>query len=177
MQTPVEQSQHLLRLRILVLALGEAPHARWWPSQFLSPTGLSYLSHLYPRSNFAAAVRSALRSAQPVHDTSIGIGQVIHLMRLPPDEERRLDQALRENATELQVELEPLLSQRESLLAELGKLAEDPAAQSAAGALKLGASHSLKRDKWAARFASRYHAAFRDGVKVFPYIEVEKATL
>ena len=169
----IERSQQLLRLRILVLALGEAPHARWWPSQFLSPTGLSYLSHLYPRSNFAAAVRSALRAAQPVHDASIGIGQVIHLMRLPPDEERRLDQALKLSAAELQAELGPRLSQRDKLLDELGKLADNPKAQSAAGALKLGASHSLRRDKWAPRFAEAYYAAFYDGVRVFPYIEVE----
>lgn len=177
MQTPIERSQRLLRLRILVLALGEAPHARWWPSQFLSPTGLSYLSHLYPRSNFAAAVRSAARAAQPVHDNSIGVGQVIHLMRLPPDEERRLDQALKEQAVELQADFGPLLNQRDRLLDELGKLVDNPRQPSAAGALRLGTSHSLHHDNWASKFAEAYYAAFRDGVKVFPYIEVERAEL
>ena len=56
----------LLRLRILVLALGETPECGWWKSKFLSTTGLSFLGRLYPRSDFAAAVRSAARAAKPI---------------------------------------------------------------------------------------------------------------
>ena len=82
----------VLRLRILVLALGEAHMSGWWKTQFLSVTGLSYLNRLYPRSSFAAAVRSASRAAKAAHDSSIGVGNVFHLFRLPQQHERRLEE-------------------------------------------------------------------------------------
>ena len=72
----------ILQLRILVLSLGEAHHAGWWKSQFLSPTGISFLERIYPRSKFAAAVRSATRAALTIHDTNIGKGEVFHLFRI-----------------------------------------------------------------------------------------------
>ena len=86
-----DQSPLIVRLRILVLALGEAHMSGWWKTQFLSTTGLSYLNRLYPRSSFAAAVRSASRAAKAVHDSSIGVGNVFHLFRLPQQHERRVE--------------------------------------------------------------------------------------
>jgi len=65
-----------LELRILVLTLGETGHAGWWKSKFMSPIGLSFLERLYPRSTFAAAVRSAgtqqrLTRANPIIERSL----------------------------------------------------------------------------------------------------------
>jgi hypothetical protein len=62
----------------------------------LSPTGLSFLQRIYPRTFVAAAIRSATRIAQKEHDARIGRGQVMHLFRLPQASERAIDDALRE---------------------------------------------------------------------------------
>jgi len=163
----------LLHLRILVLTLGEVPHAGWWKSRFLSSTGLSYLSRLYPRSSFAAAVRSATRAARAVHDSSIGIGSVYHLFRLLPGSERQMDETLRETEAELQARFAPLLSQPERLLEELRLLGgQHPVTRTAIGPLHLGILREMKEIGWAAQLASVYYVAFRDGVKVFPYFEI-----
>ena len=163
----------LLHLRILVLTLGEVPHAGWWKSRFLSSTGLSYLSRLYPRSSFAAAVRSATRAARAVHDSSIGIGSVYHLFRLLPGIERQMDETLRETETELEVRFTPLLGQPERLLEELRLLGgQHPVTRTAVGPLHVGVLREAGEMDWVAQLASVYYAAFRDGVKVFPYFEI-----
>ncbi len=164
----------LLQLQIVVLALGEAHHAGWWKSQFLSPVGLSHLSYVYPRSNFAGAVRSASRAAKIVHDSSIGIGQVFHLFRLPREFERHLDEILRESEVDLRTQLESFLSQRERLLERLEQLSETTLDKAAVGPLRMGTLRDLHKPNSVAQLASAYYAAFRDRVKVFPYFEVEK---
>ena len=164
----------LLQLQIVVLALGEAHHAGWWKSRFLSPVGLSHLSYVYPRSNFAAAVRSASRAAKIVHDSSIGIGQVFHLFRLPRDLEWRLDETLRESEANLHAQLEPILSQRERLLERLKQLGETTLDKAAIGPLQMGSLRDLYKPNSVARLASAYYAAFRGEVKVFPYFRDDK---
>jgi ATP-dependent Lon protease len=74
--------EEILTLRIVVLALGEQPPNPWWRSQFLTAIGLNYLTYTFPRSAFAAAVRSATLAARHVHDSAIGKGAVAHLFRL-----------------------------------------------------------------------------------------------
>jgi hypothetical protein len=166
----------LLRLRILVLALGEAHHAGWWKSHFLSPTGLSYLERLYPRSSFAAAVRSASRTARPVHDSSLGVGAVFHLFRLPEEQEEHLDALLRTESDDLKAEFAPMLAHREQLLEALGKLSQTDAKlpSPVRGPVRLGTLAGLQSGAWCASCAALYAAAFGDGTKVFPYIEVPK---
>jgi hypothetical protein len=167
-----QNSTTLLDLRILILVLGEAHHAGWWRSQFLSPVGLSYLGRLYPRSSFAAAVRSATRAARAVHDTSIGIGNVYHLFRLPSSLEWQMDEALREGEAESWARFVPLLGQAEKLLDELRRLGELGAtAKPATGPLRLGAMRNVGQPGWTAQLALVYYTAFRHGLKVFPYFE------
>ena len=167
-----QSSTTLLDLRVLILALGEAHHAGWWRSQFLSPVGLSYLGRLYPRSSFAAAVRSATRAARAVHDNSIGIGNVYHLFRLPSSLEWQMDEALREVEAELWARFAPRLGQREALLDEIRLLGDVSAvARPASGPLRLGAMRDVGQPGGTAQLASVYYAAFRDGVKAFPYFE------
>ncbi len=166
-------SHDLLQLRVLVLALGEAPNAGWWKSQFLTTTGLSYLERLYPRSSFAAAVRSAGEAARLVHDSSIGVGQVFHLFRLPLDEERRLETVLEETAAELQAEWAPLLPQSEQLLARLEQLANGPPARAASGPQEVGRLRDWQAGKLLAPLAGMYAAAFHGGTRVFPYIRAD----
>ena len=109
----------LLDLRILILTLGEARHAGWWKSQFLSPIGQSFLERLYPRSTFAAAVRSASRAARAVHDTNVGKGEVFHLFRLPRQTEQEIDSELTEKSKELTDQYSALLADRGALLQTL----------------------------------------------------------
>jgi hypothetical protein len=163
----------VLRLRILVLALGEAHMSGWWKTQFLSVTGLSYLNRLYPRSSFAAAVRSASRAAKAAHDSSIGVGNVFHLFRLPQQHERRLEEFVRAHGTDLPQAFEPMLNQREQLLKSLDDLG-GVVSPTARGPLRLGTLADLQTDDWIAACASAYAAAFRDGSKVFPYFEAKK---
>jgi hypothetical protein len=172
-----EDLRALLRLRIMVLALGESGHAGWWKSRFLSPVGLSHLSYLYSRSTFAAAVRGAARAARITHDASIGVGNVFHLFRFPQDVERHLDEALAESEAELRAEFEPLLGRQDALVAALGMLADPQLAERrSVGPLSIGPVANLRDPRTVARLASAYYAAFRDGAKVFPYFTAEKTS-
>lgn len=163
----------LLNLRILVLTLGEAHHAAWWKSQFLSHTGLSFLEHVYPRSTFAAAIRSAGRAARAVHDANVGKGDVFHLFRLSRELERQIDTTLVEQSQALQTQCHPLLMNRARLLEALDVLAGETLAASSVGPMRLLA----KPGEWAPAMAAAYLQAFRDGTQVFPYFEVEETNL
>jgi hypothetical protein len=163
----------LLELRILVLTLGESHHAGWWKSQFLSHTGLSFLERIYPRSTFAAAVRSAGQAARTVHDANVGKGDVFHLFRLSRQLERQIDTTLTEQSQTLQTQYHPLLMNREQLLQALEALAGDAPAGPSVGPMRL----SVKPREWAPAMAAAYLQAFRDGTQVFPYFDVEKASL
>ena len=158
----------LLGLRILVLTLGESHHAAWWKSQFLSHTGLSFLGRIYPRSTFAAAVRSAGRAARTVHDTNVGKGDVFHLFRLSREMERQIDTILTEQSQALQTRYHPVLTEREQLLEALKTLAGETPSGSLVGPMRLLA----KPGEWAPALAAAYWQAFRDSTQVFPYFEI-----
>ena len=155
----------LSNLRILVLTLGEAPHAGWWNSQFLSSIGLSYLAHSYPRTNFAAAVSSATWAARAVHDNAIGLGAVFHLFRLPRQPEREIELALTVRGAELAAMYQPALGSRDGLLAQLEDLAAGVAAETSVGPLRLtGQGVAL-----VSSMAAAYLQAFTNNQQVFPY--------
>ncbi len=170
-----ESMQAVLDLRTTVLALGEAQHAGWWRSGFLSPVGLSHLSYVYPRTNFSAAVRAAGRAAKSMHDSSIGIGNVYHLFRLPQQLERRLDDLIQESESRLLDRFGSMLSEREKLLNELGQLSGMVgASRPQAGPRRMGTIQALPRPETVQQLAAAYRDAFQDGIKVFPYFEGDK---
>jgi hypothetical protein len=156
----------LLHLRIIVLTLGEQHHSRWWRSQFLAPTGLSFLERLYPRSAFTAAVRSAVRAASEVHDAAIGQGDVAHLLRLPPTQEQALEQQLTAHTAQLVNAYYPLLTDRAALLARLETLAEDFEIQSLAGPIRLTPEEP---EDLVPALAAIYYQAFQTDKPVYPY--------
>ena len=164
-----DSSLPLLELRILVLALSESHPAAWCKSQFLSYTGLSFLERIYPRSTFAAAVRSAGRAAQAIHDANVGRGDVFHLFRLSRELERQIDAALTEQSQALQTQYHPLLMNREQLLEALEPLAGDAPAGLSVGPTRL----SAQSGEWAPAMAVAYLQAFRDRTQVFPYFGEE----
>lgn len=157
----------LLHLRILVSALGESHHSGWWKSQFLSPTGLSFLDRVTPRSRFAAAVRSASRSALIIHDESIGKGHVFHLFRLPGEQEFELEEQLASRAAEFEYIYSPLLSSRDGLLQALSTLAAGKSAEEAQGPVLI----HIDDKEFIPTLASIYLHAFRTSGQVFPYFE------
>ena len=86
-----QQTESLARLRLLVAMLGEAAHAKWWRTEFLTAAGLRFLDRLYPRTSCAAALRATSVAARDLHDSSVGRGGVYHLFRLPGASEAPLD--------------------------------------------------------------------------------------
>lgn len=157
----------LLDLRVLVLILGESHHSGWWKSQFLAPVGQSFLERIYPRSTFAAAVRSAGRAALVVHDANIGKGAVFHLFRFPRHLEREIDTALTERSDELSTRFGPLLTDKAALLAQLEACAGETLPSSAVGPVSLAQDSK----ELAPHMAAVYVQAFREGTQAFPYCE------
>lgn len=157
----------LLELRTVVLGLGEAPQAGWWKSQFLSPTGLSFLARLYPHTYFAEAIRAGTLAAQDVHDANIGKGRVFHLFRLSQSIEREVERALAEDGQTLEKHLKDCLGDKGLLLAKLADLAAGMDAAPAFGPVLL----DTPSEKVIATLAANYGQAFQQGKQVFPYFE------
>lgn len=157
----------LLHLRILVLTLGESHHTGWWKSQFLSPTGISFLERIYPRSKFAAAVRSATRAAMDIHDANIGKGEVFHLFRISRFHERGVDNLLKERSGELEAMFLPVLDNKSELLAKMQVIAGSVEVDSAVGPVKIDQGNK----KIVQELAAAYWCAFSKGTHVFPYFE------
>ncbi len=159
----------LLYIQILILALGESRQFGWWKCSFLTPTGLSYLKRLYPHNYFWSAVHSSTEAARSVHDSSIGIGDVAHLFRLP----REIDNILRENAPEVTTpfisSMTPLLSDKAKLLDALRTLVIDPPTKVQAGPVRIGAIHELHEPGAIGKIAAVYWSAFQSNAKAFPY--------
>lgn len=170
------QAEALLRLRVLVLALGESAHAKWWRSQFFTEAGLRFLERLYPRTYGAAAIRAATPAARNLHDASIGRGGVYHLFRLPEDLERQIHTLTGNgDAGKIVADVTPILADRASLLQRLETFATDPPA-SAMGPQRLGTSKDLRRPDVTATIAGAYLYAFRNNGRVFPYFVSERTS-
>ena len=168
------QSESLARLRILVSVLGEAAHAKWWRTEFLTAAGLRFLDRLYPRTSCAAAVRAAGVAARELHDSSIGRGGVYHLFRLPEPFEGQLQSLVRRGYMDgVLRELGSSLDDREALLSQFGGLAAElPEVEP--GPQRIGSVRDLQRCNLLGRWAGAYLHAFRKDYRVFPYVEAEK---
>ena len=154
----------VLSIRILVLTLGESRHTNWWKSEFLSPTGLSFFTRLYPRSTFAQAIMSTTRSALELHDSSIGKGSVFHLFRLSNEMEFGINEYLFQNSKGLEKEFSKLSDDRDKLLNLLSS-------QAAQKSDFKGGPVQIKVDipNLPSAMATAYSWAFRNNKQVFPY--------
>lgn len=171
-----QQSETLTRLRVLVLALGGAAHAKWWRTEFLTAAGLRFLERLYPRTSHAAAIHATAVAARALHDSSIGRGGVYHLFRLPEPFEGHL-RALAVNGFLVKVvrDLEPSLEARDVLLAQFDDLSHE-LPKNEPGPQRIGRVRELQRGSIVmAGWAGAYLHAFREEYRVFPYVEAEKA--
>lgn len=164
----------LLRFQVLVLALGESKHYNWWKCSFLSPTGISFLQRLYPRAYFWNAVRSSSIAACAVHDSSVGVGNVFHLFRLPQDVNRALREIAGEERNQLTAELSALLGDRARLLESLKAIAGGQLKKVQPGPIKVGMTQDLAKSGSISSMASLYSAAFLNDSKTFPYFEGQR---
>ena len=163
----MESPNSILQLHILVLTLGESHHAGWWKSQFLSPTGISFLERIYPRSKFTAAVRSASRAALAIHDANIGKGEVFHLFRLSRSYELEIEKLLKERSGELEAGFLSILDNETELMEKIQILAGSVEIEDAVGPVKVagGSEENIHN------LAANYFCAFNKGTQVFPYFE------
>ncbi len=159
--------RELLKLRVIALALGEAHHAGWWKSQFLSPTGLSFLERLYPHTNFEEAVRSATLAALELHDSNIGKGRVFHLFRLSQSIEREIDGLLKEGNPSFRSDNMNLLPSKDKLLDALKTIAGDMPNQDTVGPVLL----NVRAEQMVQSLAAYYFHAFQQDKQIFPYFE------
>ena len=155
---------HFVILRVTVLALGETQHFGWWKSQSLSSTGLSFLDRIYPRTKFAAAVRSAARVAQHAHDAAIGRGDVTHLLR-SSEKEEALDEFLTANDQDLSHFFATILSNKDELLQILSDISQGNTWPKQSGPVRISMSqwtdiHTL---------AAVYQQGFTNKTPVYPY--------
>ena len=175
--TSAEVSEHkpllecIIRLRAVVLALGESVQPPWWRTGFLNETGLRFLERLYPRSAFRAAVHAAGKAACEIHDQAIGRRGVFHLFRLPEalEAEVRAFASFSENVME--TELRQNLGKVDALIAELKEIGGGSQFDRS-GPLRIGSEADVYRINAFRKTAAVYAAAFSKNGRAFPYFEM-----
>lgn len=154
-----------MQLRLLVGYLGEKKQFGWWDTGFLDATGRRFLESTFPRTAFAAAIRSTAEAACSVHDSRIGRVGVFHLFRLPVEREPALD---RELSTNLPASWVDLVANREAALTELNRLAGSQIT-APPGPVQVGLVKRIISPAAVSELAAHYHSAFTRGSQTFPY--------
>lgn len=161
----------IIRLRAVVLALGETVQPPWWRTDFLNETGLRFLERLYPRSAFQAAVHAAGKAACEIHDQAIGRRGVSHLFRLPESLEAEVRAFASISGDDLEAELYQYLGKMEALVAELEEMGDGQPINST-GPLCVGSETEVYRVESYRKAAMVYAAGFDKNQRAFPYFEV-----
>lgn len=163
----------ILRLRALVLALGESTTPAWWNTQCLNEAGLRFLERLYPRTSFHAAIHAAGKAASDAHDRAVGRIGVYHLFRLPESLEAEIHRAPPVADQDFFSVLRAALNRPEPLLELLAPLCGDADADAAPGARKIGTDQDLMTPAGFRKTAAVYHQAFLRRQPGFPYFTAE----
>jgi len=162
-----------LRLRALVLALGESASPSWWRTGLMTETGLKYLERLYPRTYFHAAVYTAGKAAARVHDNAAGRRGVYHLFRLPDAFEADIRRSPFDRDVDFLGPFREALGRQKKLM-ELIRPLGDESIDYTPGAKRLGGKNDLLDPKGLARSAGVYFKAFTEGKPSFPYFTEEE---
>jgi len=160
----------LVRLRVLVSYLGEKDQFNWWPTSFLSPTGLRYLGLNFPRTFLAAGVASVSQVAKEFHDQRIGRGSTFHLFRLPHTLERDVHVFLAGTSDN---KLMPLIENRNEALVALEELTEGEVINAQGSVRVSGLSQLLTHRSTIKKTAACYRHAFDREYLSFPYFTTE----
>jgi hypothetical protein len=163
-----------LRLRAVVLALGESVSPSWWKTEFMNETGLRFLERLYPRTAFIAAVHAAGKAATDTHDRAVGRVGVYHLFRLPDSLETEIHRMAPDVDTDFFSTLRNALGRPTELMELLAPMCGGEGADNAPGPQKVGTDKDLMTVADLEKIATVYHRAFKSNKPGFPYFTVEK---
>lgn len=164
-------AEAIARLRVLVLAAGEAAQTPWWRTQFMSETGMRFLERLYPRTVLSAAIHAASTAAREVHDQAVGRRGAYHLFRLPVHIESAIRSHINDSPNQLH-DLRESLGDMRGLLSELSSIGGESSGK-AEGPVRMGAAKALNEHQTVERMAGMYRTAFSRGRQVFPFFETE----
>jgi hypothetical protein len=174
-ETKISRHIFTIRLRALVLALGETADPAWWKTEFMNETGLRFLERLYPRTPVRAALHAAGRAACEAHDKAVGRVGVYHLFRLPDSLESEMHAAQSSEDEEFINQFRSCLGRSDDLLDMLSKLCTGPPAKGvAAGPKRIGSASDAAGIDALGTAASIYHEAFKRGKPAFPYFSSEQ---
>jgi len=163
----------VLRLRAVVLALGESTSPPWWNTKFMNKTGLSFLERLYPRTALHAAIRAAGKAACDAHDRAAGRVGVYHLFRFPESLEMELNRMPPDRANEFFPTFRNAMGCPEVLMQLLASMCGGERADDASGARKIGTEKDILTPAGIMKAAAVYHTAFARNRPAFPYFTVE----
>jgi hypothetical protein len=165
-----DQVRQILRLRILVAALGERTTPQWWRTQFLKEVGLRAMGRVFPRTAVSAALKSVTIAACAEHDKRIGVGGRYHLFRLPVALEQSLAATMSEDEFRSQTSA-IIAKEQEGLIQELVAMANGRTIASADGPVKLGSVARLAEKAGVEELAANYRLSFEMNRRTFPYFE------
>ena len=157
-------------LRLAVGYLGQRKQSGWWDCDFLDVTGIRFLEATFPRTAWAAALRSTTEAACIVHDQALGRVGNSHLFRLPPALEDQLEHALERMDW---IEACKQIESRDIAMDVLKRIA-DAAIKAPIGPVQVGVVHRILTSTSVQELAAHYHSAFQDGIRCFPYFATEK---
>jgi len=152
-------------LRLAVGLLGQRSLHKWWDCAFLTPAGLDSLEYNFARAPFTAAFSATCMAAKRLHDDRIGRTGVAHLFRFQPDLEIMVQKAASVEGNDF-LKLQQM--DQTQLLAELARMGEHEI-DSPEGPVQVGFLEQASSTVGVAQLARHYHAAFRQGLRIFPY--------
>jgi hypothetical protein len=165
-----------VRLRALVLALGETVRPAWWKTEFMNETGLRFLERLYPRTFVQAAIHAAGKAACDVHDKAVGRVGIYHLFRLPEALESDMNLIPPNADADFIVSFRAALGHQDRLLDLLDSLSNGEVVKDVAtGAKRIGTDKELMNVEGFAIIAGVYRNAFAQGKPSFPYFAAQQS--
>lgn len=165
-----------LRLRALVLALGECASPSWWKTEFMSETGLRFLERLCPRTFFRAAIHAAGEAACDAHDRAVGRVGVYHLFRLPESLDAEINRMPPDADQDFVTAFRAALGNPDKLMDLLASLCSQTEIRDASqGARRIGTDRDLMTYSAFDATATVYHRAFKQMNPVFPYFAAEQS--
>lgn len=166
----------VLRLRGLVLALGECSGSPWWKTEFMNETGLRFLERLYPRTFFQAAIHAAGKAARDAHDRAVGRVGVYHLFRLPESLDAEMSRLPPNTDESFVTAFRAALGDPDKLMELLVSLADLSEGEGVSvGAKRIGTDRDLTTHAAFKAAAAIYHRAFMQRTPVFPYFATEQS--
>jgi hypothetical protein len=153
----------LARLRLSVLAAGEALPDKYWDSKGLSTTGQGDLIAIFPRTSLLAAMTHATELARAHHDKQTRASGVYHLFRLPTDIETAIHHEMIEsipNDYDVQT----------NLWSEIDELPKTDV-EAEEGSINLN-TLDLSTTKAISKLAATYKSAMDTGLTCIPFFQI-----